>query len=268
MLVRAEGHDAFAEAPFGAALVGRTWVHFAADAGLWGVVLFGAPDEADAAALVRSLALELEHPPHASIVDASRLERADGAAFSALARYVKEQRDALAKRVTRLALVRPSGVVEGAVVAGFYPVSGAPYPVEQFEAPGPALAWVGAAGSVGLALAELVEAAKGEPALLGALRAFVRRRLDADEDDASRALGVSTRTLQRRLREHGTTFQTELGRARIAEAQRRLRETDAPITNIALDVGYATLQQFSAAFHKATGSAPSAWRAVTRKSPY
>ena len=247
-MLRAEGREAFANAPTGRFIAGRTWLHFCANPELFGVAFFGKPDANDVAALVQSL------------VDASRLERVDPGAFEVLATYVRDRRADLGARVTRLALVRPAGI-EGAVVAGFYPVSGAPYPVSLFEDARAALAWLGSEASLADELASCVDEARGEPALLGALRALLRGRLaDATVDEACRVLGVSERTLQRRLQDAGTTFQTELTGARIEEAKRRLHASDAPITTIALDVGYQSLQHFSAAFHKATGMAPSAWR--------
>lgn len=261
-MLRAEGRDAFVKAPAGRFLAGRTWLHFCAHAELFGVVLFGKPDADDIAALVQSLVVELGAGvgPHASLVDASRLERVDPGAFEVLAAYVRDRRVDLGARVTRLALVRPAGI-EGAVVAGFYPVSGAPYPVSLFEDAAAALAWLGSSASLADVLSSCVTEARGESALVGALRALLRARFaDATVDEACRVLGVSERTLQRRLQDAGTTFQTELTGARMEEAQRRLDASDAPITTIALDVGYQSLQHFSAAFHKATGMAPSAWR--------
>jgi AraC-like DNA-binding protein len=47
---------------------------------------------------------------------------------------------------------------------------------------------------------------------------------------------------------------------RIAEAQRRLRETPAPVTRIAMDLGFGSSQAFATAFHRVVGCAPSAYR--------
>ena len=262
-MIRAERPGDFLRDPTGQVVVGRTWLHFCAHPRLFGVVLFGQPDRDDVVALTRSLVVELGRgiAPHGSLVDASRLERVDPGAFEVLHRYVREHHAALNERVTRLALVRPQGV-EGAVVAGFYPVSGAPYPVELFEDAVAALAWLGEAGSA-LAdeLVEHADAARGKTPLLGGLRSLLLRRMvDLTLEEACRALGVSERTLQRRLQDAGTTFLSEVAAARLEEAKRRMAETEVSITAIALEVGFPSLQHFSAVFRRATGQSPSAWR--------
>lgn len=73
-------------------------------------------------------------------------------------------------------------------------------------------------------------------------------------------LGLSSRTLQRRLAESGTTFRAELTAARLLAARRHLRGSNSPLTQIAFDVGFASLQTFSRHFRRATGATPSQWR--------
>jgi len=48
-------------------------------------------------------------------------------------------------------------------------------------------------------------------------------------------------------------------------AERRMLDSDDPLTAVAIDAGFATLQHFSAAFREATGESPSAWRAKRRR---
>ena len=78
------------------------------------------------------------------------------------------------------------------------------------------------------------------------------------------ALGVSERSLQRQLRQEGTSFRREVDAARIRAARTLLADTDQKITVIALEVGCATLQHFSALFRRMTGETPSEWRARQR----
>jgi AraC-like DNA-binding protein len=77
-------------------------------------------------------------------------------------------------------------------------------------------------------------------------------------------LGISERTLQRKLGEAGTGYLNELAEARVRAARRLLLESDAPLTAIAYDVGCASLQHFSALFRKRTGESPSAFRRKRR----
>src|SRR5262245_11441030 len=125
--------------PVGKALIGPTWVYFCPDPELFGFALWGRPGADDMDALVRALKVELGPgiAPHRSLVDASRLEGADAGAFEVLLRYVTDHRVPLSQAVTRLALVRPTGLA-GATIAGFYEVLARPYPVMVFAEVSPA----------------------------------------------------------------------------------------------------------------------------------
>jgi AraC-like DNA-binding protein len=263
MLRRAPALDAFREKPVGHYLAGATWVHAALRDDLFAVLLWGRPNEDDARALVRSLAIELEPgvAPHRSLVDAERIEGADLGAFAVLNTYVREHHRPLSERVTRLALVRPNGL-EGAVVAGFYQVLDAPYPVQVFEDARAGLRWLGEPEPIAAALDAIALEEAGTSPVASAVRAYVAAHLaSAHVDGASKSLGLSSRTLQRRLELAGTSFQQELMAVRLAEAERRMLDSDAPLTVVALDSGFGTLQHFSAAFRRARGVSPSQWRA-------
>ncbi len=257
------GHD-----PVGRYVAGATFVHFCAHAGLWGIVLWGRPGKADAFELGRSLVLELAPPasPHASIVDASRLEGGDETAFRALERYVVRHGDALKDWVTRLAIVHAKGL-GGAIVAGASEVLALPYPVRSFEDPRAALAWLGepAPGLLAASLDVMYAEASGTPPFLGALRALLDANLRGlAVAAAAKALGMSDRSLQRRLTDVGTTFQLEMIDARVRKGKALLRDGNAPLTTIAIEAGCASLQHFNALFRKRTGELPSAWRLRAR----
>ncbi len=102
----------------------------------------------------------------------------------------------------------------------------------------------------------------GTPRVVPALRAWLDENLaGVSLDDATHALALSARSLQRKLGEAGTTFKAELAEARVRAARRMLAEGDAPLTAIAYDVGCASLQHFSALFRRRTHESPSAFRA-------
>ena len=103
------------------------------------------------------------------------------------------------------------------------------------------------------------------PPVVAALRAFLDARLEGPSiAEAAKSLGMSERTLQRRLREADTSYVDQLAKARLGAAQRLLLDSDASLTTIALDVGCASLQHFSALFRKQLGESPSSWRARHR----
>jgi AraC-like DNA-binding protein len=248
--------------PVGRYVSGDGFVHFCASPSLWGLILWGRPTMDVARELGRTLLLELEAPavPHASVVDASRLDGADPGAFEALEWYMRSHGEPLARQVLQLGLVRPAGL-SGALVAGIFDVVPRPFPVEVFGTLSDTLAWVGAASELEVTLGAMHAEATGTPQLIGQLRALLATRLGGiTVAEAAKALSMSERSLQRRLSDQATTFQGELGAARVRAAQRLLIDGDEALTRIALEVGCASLQHFSALFRKHVGVSPSAWR--------
>jgi AraC-like DNA-binding protein len=73
-------------------------------------------------------------------------------------------------------------------------------------------------------------------------------------------LGMGVRTFQRRLGEHNLVFRDLVLRTRLERAIELLRETDAPITQIATALGYASPANFSRAVRHMCGVSPRALR--------
>jgi AraC-like DNA-binding protein len=82
--------------------------------------------------------------------------------------------------------------------------------------------------------------------------------------DAARSLGVSERTLQRRLQEHGTNFQEQLNASQVRAAQKLLSTTNATVAEVAIAVGCSSPQYFNVLFRRLTGESPGSWRASRR----
>lgn len=59
----------------------------------------------------------------------------------------------------------------------------------------------------------------------------------------------------------GETPHRYLQRRRIERAMELLRETDLPVTEVSLDVGFGSLGTFSATFSRIVGESPSRYRA-------
>lgn len=72
-------------------------------------------------------------------------------------------------------------------------------------------------------------------------------------DAAASALGVSTRSLQRKLEEEGTSFKAVLDDARRALAISYLRDGSRTVSEVAFLVGFSEVSAFSRAFRRWTG---------------
>jgi AraC-like DNA-binding protein len=80
-------------------------------------------------------------------------------------------------------------------------------------------------------------------------------------------LELAPRTLARRLRAEGTSFAELLQTVQLERATGELRETSAPVAEIAERLGYSDPAAFTRAFRAWTGEAPSRWRARHRGTP-
>ena len=268
----AEGLDDYLRDPLGRYLAGDNFLHWYASPELCGFTVWGIPGEAQISRLTQVLDVELAPAlPHMSLVDARRLEAPDSNGLSVLVKYMAKRGGSFAQTVKRQALVRPEGMA-GAVVGGFYSLVKSGYPTHAFADPLEALIWLGRPEAEARALlnelSELVARQMGMSPLLSELHRVLRLRLtEASLADVARVMGMSERTLQRRLRESGTSFQTELNTVQVRTAQALLLESNAKVTAVAVEVGCASLQHFSSLFRKVTGESPSDWRERHRKSP-
>jgi AraC-like DNA-binding protein len=82
-------------------------------------------------------------------------------------------------------------------------------------------------------------------------------------DGIGALLGVSTRTIQRRLRTEGTTFAVVLQQLRRRHAEGLLRDRRMTIEQVAGHLGYSEASTFYRAFRRWRGTSPGAFRAQT-----
>jgi AraC-like DNA-binding protein len=83
--------------------------------------------------------------------------------------------------------------------------------------------------------------------------------------EAAAQLGVSVRTLQRRLAEEQLSFQQLLDAFRHERAMQLLDEGQSSIGDVAYALGYAEQSAFTRAFRRWTGVAPRTWLAEQRQ---
>jgi AraC-like DNA-binding protein len=77
---------------------------------------------------------------------------------------------------------------------------------------------------------------------------------------AARALGTSERSLQRKLRDEGTSFKEVLDGVRRDLALSYLRDARHSVSDVAFLVGFAEASAFSRAFRRWTDTTPATWR--------
>ena len=78
--------------------------------------------------------------------------------------------------------------------------------------------------------------------------------------EVAKRLGVSPRTLQRRLADNNLTHSQVVNQTRIAKACLLLGRQNVHISDIARETGFATHSAFSRAFQSWTGTSPRAFR--------
>jgi len=106
----------------------------------------------------------------------------------------------------------------------------------------------------------------GQPApsdLVSIVREIIRLRLldgGMDIDSIARHLELGSRTLQRRLKDEGIAFRALVSQVRAERALEMLRETQAPMIDIAVELGYSSSSHFTRAFRKTVGRPPSDFR--------
>ncbi len=103
------------------------------------------------------------------------------------------------------------------------------------------------------------------------LRQFVTPYLSDRRPDvafAAEMAGMSTRTLQRRLKQCGSSYSQILQEARFSLARTRLNDPDLKVIDVAAMSGYESPQHFTRAFRQFTGVTPSEYRQLLTHEPF
>lgn len=106
----------------------------------------------------------------------------------------------------------------------------------------------------------------GGPGVLARVRALFDRGESGylTAPQAARSLGVSERTLKRRLGEEGTDYSTLVDEHRHTRALSLLGSTEPPVEVVAERLGYSDVANFTRAFRRWTGMTPVAYRKSRR----
>jgi AraC-like DNA-binding protein len=153
------------------------------------------------------------------------------------------------------------------MVAGFYVQLQPKHTVRVFESVREAARWLGAPDGVALRtlVAVLSQPPAQEDGVVPRLRAWLSQHPRVGSPSAAaKALSLSARTLQRKLRAACTTFSAQARAVKLERAQQLLRETDWKLAAVAHEVGFDSSQRLATTFRQATGLTPSAFRAQFR----
>jgi AraC-like DNA-binding protein len=137
------------------------------------------------------------------------------------------------------------------------------FPAAMLDLALPAPALPGAV-DVRLLSRSIVEKRRKTP-LVDRLSQMVLRDLNTcgiEQERFAREIGMSSRTMRRKLTEQGSSFQQVLDECRMRQAVFEFRvRPDLSIAQIALRLGYAEHSNFTRAFHRWSGVSPQAYRA-------
>jgi AraC-like DNA-binding protein len=220
-------------------------------------VAWGSIDEAEALTLGGAWRKTFDGPTRDTLVDSTHLVMSDAGAFASLRDLLERHREERARVVRRQAVVMREDW-SGVFVRGYLALYPPPYEMRAFADRGEALDWLGHR----CCLPEIEELESARVDVLARLREWLEgaRLEEATIERAVAELGVTSRTLQRRLLSAGTRFTAELARAQVARAQRLMRDPARKLSEIALEVGCASPSTFSDLFRRVTGETPSQWR--------
>lgn len=259
----------FLSAPLGRYYCGRRHAVFAHSPTLIGFASWGYPDVDDVRELLKlcEIGVAPGAVPHRFIVDLRALELIDPRTFGMFVDFTRGHREALARNVLGQAQLRPEGLV-GAIISGFSHVARLPYPERVFGDVADALAWLELDHDLGTGLLDeltrIRDAASGTDGTVRCVRAELDSSHVRPLGEVATRLGLSRRTLQRALRDAGTTFRLESRSAWLRRAQSLLRDGDRNLSWVAAELGFSSVQHFSTAFRRALGETPSTWRARHR----
>lgn len=93
----------------------------------------------------------------------------------------------------------------------------------------------------------------------------IARGVAVSASEVARCFGICERTLQRELIKADSSYRSLLADVQFGVAKRLLRDTDMPVTDIALTLCYADVSVLTRAFTRWAGICPSDWRLASAR---
>ncbi len=244
-------------------VVFRSFAYWQVEHRAFGTMIWGRPDEADVDEMCA--AHEVGANPlfrgHTSLVDVRALESVDLLAFERLLAYLRKRRDDWSPNVSQQAVLHRGGYSH-AVVVGMFQFLRPGHPVAFFDDPVAAYAAV-RADDVRAELEALRDDLLGTPDIVRRVQtALEKLPPPAELADVARALGTSTRSLQRQLEASGSSLRNERRKHLLRASERLLETTDLDLDAIAAHVGASSASHLVTVFREHHGVTPGAFRAT------
>lgn len=257
--------DGFFDEPAKRVVVRRSFAYWQAERRVFGIIIWGRPDENDVTEICA--AHEVGANPlfkgHTSLVDIRALESVDLLAFQRLLTYLIKRREAWSPNVSRQAVLYQGGYAH-AVVLGMFNILRPGHDVVFFDDPVSAYDAVRASDVRGEVEA-MRTALIGLPEIIRRLRhAFEALGPRAEPSAVARHLGMSVRSLQRRLAAYDTTLSGEHHQHVLRTSERLLELTDLDLEAIAAQTGAASASHLVALFRRHHNMTPGAFREERR----
>ncbi len=111
-------------------------------------------------------------------------------------------------------------------------------------------------------LLEAMKRGRKAPVAVRVQREILRRlgECPSDQTEIAKVLGMSRRTLRRRLEVEGTYFSNILSNCRIKVAKRMLENSPLPLSSVAVHLGYSDTTAFERAFKQKQNQTPAQYR--------
>lgn len=245
--------------------VRRQFCFWRSKTGVHGSIAWGKPTDQDIIEMCEVFDAVLHSPlaGNASIMDVRALEAVSVVAFDRFVKTLTERQGAWVPRAGRQAIIHTASFPD-ALVLGALQIAAPDYELQTFEDAREAFAWAGASPierDVDALRASLLD----PPDIVRRVRiALAEHDRPLSVEALARALGLSSRSLQRHLASAGSSVRAERTAHMLARAELLLGGTELDLGAIAAMVGLPSAGRLVALFRAERQTTPDAWRRAAR----